>query len=250
MKKLLAIFLALSLLALCACASKTASSAEASTTQSASDASQTQADAEQTPSDAETGADAAAEEDAAADEAEADDRVKPLPDTLDVSNLTDATVAASFDESAIEESDGKTYLTLQVYDYDRYDMADIANLAAGDVIVAGGKDMTVESVETDGGFVTINGGLEKGGMTLTTNDDGVYYEIGMDDALCYQEKGEIRLELADSFTLTDNSDLDHPNQSYTASQLPELMAGGFTANNTLVTIEGGKITSITRSYTP
>ena len=159
-------------------------------------------------------------------------------------------VAASFDESAIEEADGKTYLTLQVYDYDRYDMVDISKLAEGSVIVAGGKDMTVSSVEQDGSLVLINGGLTKGGMTLTTQDDGVYYELGVNDAKCYQEKGEVKLPLSASFTLTDDSDPDHPNQTYGAEKLSELVSSGFTANNTLVTIENGEITAITRTVAP
>lgn len=159
-------------------------------------------------------------------------------------------VAASFDESAIEETDGKTYLTLQVYDYDRYDMVDISKLAEGSVIVAGGKDMTVSSVERDGALVLINGGLTKGGMTLTTSDDGVYYELGVNDAKCYQEKGEVKLPLSASFTLTDDSDPDHPNQTYGAEKLSELVSSGFTANNTLVTIENGEITAITRTVAP
>ena len=159
-------------------------------------------------------------------------------------------VAASFDESAIEEADGKTHLTLQVYDYDRYDMVDISKLAEGSVIVAGGKDMTVSSVERDGALVLINGGLTRGGMTLTTQDDGVYYELGVNDVKCYQEKGEVTLPLSAGFTLTDDSDPDHPNQTYGAEKLSELVSSGFTANNTLVTIENGEITAITRTVAP
>ena len=235
MKKLLAMLLALGLLALCACTSTTTTKAPETTTESTSEeTNQTEQTGTEEPADA----------------AEPDDRVKPLPDAIDVTALTDATVAASFDESAIEETDGKTYLTLQVYDYDRYDMVDISNLAEGSVIVAGGKDMTVSSVERDGALVLINGGLTKGGMTLTTQDDGVYYELGVNDVKCYQEKGEVKLPLSASFTLTDDSDPDHPNQTYGAEKLPELVAAGFTANNTLVTIENGEITAITRTVAP
>ena len=78
-------------------------------------------------------------------------------------------------------------------------MVDISNLADGSVIVAGGKDMTVSSVERDGSLVLINGGLTKGGMTLTTQDDGVYYELGVNDVKCYQEKGEVTLPLSAGF---------------------------------------------------
>ncbi len=243
MKKLLAMLLALSLLALCACTSITTTKAPETTTESTSEeTNQTEQTDTEEPADAAEGTDETA--------AEPDDRVKPLPDAIDVTALTDAMVAASFDESAIEEADGKTYLTLQVYDYDRYDMVDISKLAEGSVIVAGGKDMTVSSVEQDGSLVLINGGLTKGGMTLTTQDDGVYYELGVNDAKCYQEKGEVKLPLSASFTLTDDSDPDHPNQTYGAEKLSELVSSGFTANNTLVTIENGEITAITRTVAP
>ena len=242
MKKLLAMLLALGLLALCACTSKSNTTAEVPeiTTETPSE------ETEQT--DSANDADAA--EEPAEDAAEPDDRVKPLPDAIDVTALTDASVAASFDERAIEETDGKTYLTLQVYDYDRYDMVDISNLADGSVIVAGGKDMTVSSVERDGSLVLINGGLTKGGMTLTTQDDGVYYELGVNDVKCYQEKGEVTLPLSAGFMLTDDSDPDHPNQTYGAEKLSELVSSGFTTNNTLVTIENGEITAITRTVAP
>ena len=242
MKKLLAMLLALGLLALCACTSKSNTTAEVPETMTETPSEET----EQT--DSAKDADTAEGTDETA--AEPDDRVKPLPDAIDVTPLTDASVAASFDESAIEETDGKTYLTLQVYDYDRYDMVDISNLADGSVIVAGGKDMTVSSVERDGSLVLINGGLTKGGMTLTTQDDGVYYELGVNDVKCYQEKGEVKLLLSASFTLTDDSDPDHPNQTYGAEKLSELVSSGFTANNTLVTIENGEITAITRTVAP
>ena len=87
-------------------------------------------------------------------------------------------------------------------------------------------------------------------MTLTTSDDGVYYELGINDAKCYQEKGEVKLPLSASFTLTDDSDPDHPGQTYGAEKLSELVSSGFTANNTLVTIENGEITAITRTVAP
>lgn len=91
---------------------------------------------------------------------------------FDPQALTDATVAASFGADDIPETDGKTELTLTVYDYDIYDMVDIAQLAVGDTIVVDGKDMVVTSREDENGFVTINGGLEQGGVDLTSDDSG------------------------------------------------------------------------------
>ena len=236
MKKALAILLALSVLALSACAAKQVNS-DAQKDVSAETAAPS-ADPEQT-------------EDAQQSAQEAK-RVEPLPETLDVPALTDATVAASFGAADISEKDGKTEITLTVYDYDVYDMVDIAQLAIGDTIVVDGKDMVVASREDKDGFVTINGGLEQGGVDLTSDDSGVYYAVGMDDAKSYHELGKITVPVAEGFVLTDNSDLEHPDATYAASDLAKLAGEsvGFTANNTLATIEHGELTVLARSYTP
>ena len=128
----------------------------------------------------------------------------------------------------------------------------VAQLAVGDTIVVDGKDMVVASREDEDGFVTINGGLEQGGVDLTSDDSGVYYAVGMDDAKSYHELGRITVPVAEGFVLTDNSDLEHPDETYAASDLAKLAASepGFTANNTLATIEHGELTVLARSYTP
>lgn len=236
MKKALAILLALSVLALSACAAKQVNSdtqkdVSAETAAPSADPEQTE-DAQQSAQEAK--------------------RVEPLPETLDVNALTDATVAASFSAEDISEKDGKTQITLTVYDYDVYDMVDVAQLAVGDTIVVDGKDMVVTSREDKDGFVTINGGLEQGGVDLTSDDSGVYYAAGLDDAKSYHELGRITVPVAEGFVLTDNSDLEHPDETYAASDLAKLAASepGFTANNTLATIEHGELTVLARSYTP
>ena len=236
MKKALAILLALSVLALSACAAKQVNSdtqkdVSAETAAPSADPEQTE-DAQQSAQEAK--------------------RVEPLPETLDVNALTDATVAASFSAEDISEKDGKTQITLTVYDYDVYDMVDVAQLAVGDTIVVDGKDMVVTSREEKDGFVTINGGLEQGGVDLTSDDSGVYYAVGMDDVKSYHELGRITVPVAEGFVLTDNADPEHPDETYAASDLAKLAASepGFTANNTLATIEHGELTVLARSYTP
>ena len=230
MKKALAILLALSVLALSACAAKQANS----DTQKDSNTAET----EQQPDSAQT--------------AQETKRIEPLPESLDLNALTDATVASSFGAEDISEKDGKTELTLTVYDYDVYDMVDIAQLAVGDTIVVDGKDMVVASREDKDGFVTINGGLEQGGVDLTSDDSGVYYAVGMDDAKSYHELGRITVPVAEGFVLTDNSDPEHPDETYAASDLAKLAGEGvgFTAGNTQATIEHGELTVLARSYTP
>ena len=236
MKKALAILLALSVLALSACAAKQVNSdtqkdVSAETAAPSADPEQTE-DAQQSAQEAK--------------------RVEPLPETLDVNALTDATVAASFGAEDISEKDGKIEISLTVYDYDVYDMVDIAQLAVGDTIVVDGKDMVVTSREDKDGFVTINGGLEQGGVDLTSDDSGVYYAVGLDDAKSYHELGRITVPVAEGFVLTDNSDPEHPDATYAASDLAKLAGEsvGFTANNTLATIEHGELTVLARSYTP
>lgn len=233
MKKVLAILLAISVLALSACAAKQVNS----DTQKDSNTAET----EQKPGSEQT--------EQPAQEAK---RIEPLPESLDLNALTDATVAASFGTEDISEKDGKTEITLTVYDYDVYDMVDISQLAVGDTIVVDGKDMVVTSREDKDGFVTINGGLEQGGVDLTSDDSGVYYAVGMDDAKSYHELGKITVPVAEGFVLTDNSDLEHPDATYAASDLAKLAGEsvGFTANNTLATIEHGELTVLARSYTP
>ena len=230
MKKVLAILLAISVLALSACAAKQVNS----DTQKDSNTAET----EQQPDSAQT--------------AQETKRIEPLPESLDLNALTDATVASSFGAEDISEKDGKTELTLTVYDYDVYDMVDIAQLAVGDTIVVDGKDMVVASREDKDGFVTINGGLEQGGVDLTSDDSGVYYAVGMDDAKSYHELGRITVPVAEGFVLTDNSDPEHPDETYTASDLAKLAGEGvgFTAGNTQATIEHGELTVPARSYTP
>lgn len=236
MKKALAILLALSVLALSACAAKQVNSdtqkdVSAETAAPSADPEQTE-DAQQSAQEAK--------------------RIEPLPESLDLNALTDVTVAASFGAEDISEKDGKTQITLTVYDYDVYDMVDISQLAVGDTIVVDGKDMVVASREDKDGFVTINGGLEQGGVDLTSDDSGVYYAVGLDDAKSYHELGRITVPVAEGFVLTDNADPEHPDETYAASDLAKLAASepGFTANNTLATIEHGELTVLARSYTP
>ena len=236
MKKVLAILLALSVLALSACAARQANSDTQK--DSSAETSAPSADSEQT-------------EDAQQPAQEAK-RIEPLPESLDMNALSDATVAASFGAEDISEKDGRTEITLTVYDYDVYDMVDVAQLAVGDTIVVDGKDMVVTSREDNNGFVTINGGIEQGGVDLATDDGGVYYAVGLDDAKSYHELGKITVPVAEGFVLTDNADPEHPDETYAASDLAKLAVEsvGFTANNTLATIEHGELTVLARSYTP
>lgn len=186
-----------------------------------------------------------------------DGKIAPLPSGVDVNNLTDAEVAASFDANSLKETDGKLELSFTVYDYELFDAADITGLKEGDVLTVSGKDVTVTSVEEDNGYVTVNGGEEQGGMTFAPSESGgTYYVIGMDDAKSYNELGQLTLPVADTCVLTDDADLDNPGQTTEASGLLELFSKedsdpyGYNPQNTTVTVANSQITAIHRSYQP
>lgn len=184
-----------------------------------------------------------------------DGKIAPLPSGVDINNLTDAQVAASFDADSIQEKDGKLEMTLTVYDYELFDAADITGLKAGDVLTVGGKDVTVDTVEEANGYITVNGGEEQGGMDFAPSESGgTYYVIGMDDAKSYYEVGQITLPVADTCVMTDDADPENPGKTIPASDLTKLFEQddpyGFTAQNITVTVENSQITAIHRNYLP
>lgn len=184
-----------------------------------------------------------------------DGKIKPLPDALDLNRLTSGTVAASFDASSLKEVDGQLQLSFIVYNYEKFDAADISGLKAGDVLVVSGREMTVASVQSSDGYVTVNGGEEAGGVLFSLDaSSNTYYVMGMDDSKTYYEKGQLTFPVADTCVLTDDADFEHPGQTTPASDLPKLLAQndiyGFNPQSTTVTLKNSQITAIYRGFLP
>lgn len=184
-----------------------------------------------------------------------DGKIKPLPDALDLSSLTSGTVAASFDASSLKEVDGQLQLSFVVYNYEKFDAADISGLKAGDVLVLSGQEMTVASVQASDGYVTVNGGEEAGGVLFSLDaSSNTYYVMGMDDSKTYYEKGQLTFPVADTCVLTDDADFAHPGQTTPASGLAKLLAQddiyGFNPQSTTVTLKNSQITAIYRGFLP
>lgn len=184
-----------------------------------------------------------------------DGKIKPLPDTLDLNHLTSGTVAASFDASSLKEVDGQLQLSFVVYNYEKFDAADISGLKAGDVLVLSGQEMTVSTVQASDGYVTVNGGEEAGGVLFSLDDSSnTYYAMGMDDSKTYYEEGQLTFPVADTCVLTDDADFEHPGQTTPASDLPKLLAQddiyGFDPQSTTVTLKNSQITAIYRGFLP
>lgn len=189
------------------------------------------------------------------DSSKNDGKIKPLPDELNLSSLTSGTVAASFDASSLKEVDGQLQLSFTVYNYEKFDAADISGLKAGDVLVVSGREMTVASVQASDGYVTVNGGEEAGGVLFSLDaSSNTYYVMGMDDSKTYYEKGQLTFPVADTCVLTDDADFEHPGQTTPASDLPKLLAQddiyGFDPQSTTVTLKNSQITAIYRGFLP
>ena len=254
MKKCLIVSLMLlSLLTLAACGTT-----QGDTTDTA-DSSQTAADTTQ---DAQNDAQGDTHENAqnntqegSKDSSKTDGKIKPLPDALDLNRLTSGTVAASFDASSLKEVDGQLQLSFTVYNYEKFDAADISGLKAGDVLVVSGREMTVASVQASDGYVTVNGGEEAGGVLFSLDaSSNTYYVMGMDDSKTYYEKGQLTFPVADTCVLTDDADFEHPGQTTPASGLVKLLAQddiyGFNPQSTTVTLKNSQITAIYRGFLP
>lgn len=189
------------------------------------------------------------------DSSKNDGKIKPLPDELDLNHLTSGTVAASFDASSLKEVGGQLQLSFTVYNYEKFDAADISGLKAGDVLVVSGQEMTVASVQASDGYVTVNGGEEAGGVLFSLDaSSNTYYVMGMDDSKTYYEKGQLTFPVADTCVLTDDADFEHPGQTTPASDLPKLLAQddiyGFNPQSTTVTLKNSQITAIYRGFLP
>lgn len=189
------------------------------------------------------------------DSSKNDGKIKPLPDALDLNRLTSGTVAASFDASSLKEVDGQLQLSFTVYNYEKFDAADISGLKAGDVLVVSGREMTVASVQASDGYVTVNGGEEAGGVLFSLDaSSNTYYVMGMDDSKTYYEEGQLTFPVADTCILTDDADFEHPGQTTPASDLVKLLAQddiyGFDPQSTTVTLKNSQITAIYRGFLP
>lgn len=251
MKKCLIVSLMLlSLLTLAACGTTQGDSTDSS--QTAADATQ---DAQDTaPNDAQGDTQENAQNDTQ-EGSKNDGKIKPLPDALDLNSLTSGTVAASFDASSLKEVGGQLQLSFTVYNYEKFDAADISGLKAGDVLVVSGREMTVASVQASDGYVTVNGGEEAGGVLFSLDaSSNTYYVMGMDDSKTYYEKGQLTFPVADTCVLTDDADFEHPGQTTPASDLPKLLAQddiyGFDPQSTTVTLKNSQITAIYRGFLP
>lgn len=190
---------------------------------------------------------------AAAEPTETKTIVYPLPDTT-MENMTDAVLSISLEEDkAYVDDTGKMQMDVTVYTYDKYDMVDISALKAGDTLVTHTGDVEIFAVEQDpSGTVRINGGLDKGGMDLVTDDSGIFYEAGYNDHKNWYETGYATIRVSVDFIFTDNADLEQGEVIYYPGSflVGEVTNYDFTPSNTTIRIAEGQIVEMNRVYTP
>lgn len=182
-------------------------------------------------------------------------RISPLPESIDIHHLDNCTVPVSLKEGdAYVDDTGAMQMKVTVYSYELFDLVDISQLKAGDILTIRQQDVPVTSVERDeSGLVRINGGLEQGGYDLGTFDQGVFLEILPSDAKYWQELGEATVRVSPDFIYTDSSDLDKGEVIYYPGDFLVEGTGidyNFTPNNTTIMIENERIIAMNRVYIP
>ena len=183
--------------------------------------------------------------------------VKPIPadkspfkGNLEGLNVT---VPALFSFSDFNWKDGT--LTMTVYSIDCYDAKAIDQMQIGDSILFRNDTIIINNIQKDK-ILTINGGIEYGGVYLTQNDSNTYRVQLMDDHPQYSELGKVQLPLSKNLTIIDCG--DNPTAPYDTIRTNHKQwldnvkeyKRDFSELNTRVKIENGVITNITRFWIP
>ena len=178
--------------------------------------------------------------------------------------LADGTYHISFEHDNVWVGERKNTINdAVVYDYDRYTSAEIEALSEGDTIAThldGTENttiLTVERIERKDGYVTINGGMEEGGIDLCKEDDH-YRTLTWDDYPAYYEVGVVKqLVMADDIELSDGAaDFEADpvivkgDRAVCDAMSSEEDVYGWNAGNTTVTIQDGEITHADRIWVP
>ena len=156
----------------------------------------------------------------------------------------------------------KRQMTLTVYGYDAYRAEDVDALDVGSVFsthldgAVEAQNVTVEKIEKneDNGTVSINGGIEEGGVDLWRSGD-IYRTVTYDDYPVYYMVGELVLPVDDSVTLSDSSaSVDAvPVETNGAIEVGKAVSedkDNWTPYNTTVFTKDGVVSNILRIWVP
>ena len=191
--------------------------------------------------------------------------VEPVNMLWQLDSLDDAkTTTIVSADIASEVKDGK--VTIRVYSYDIYDKEAVDCLAAGDKIVCHKEYMTgnqlaeieVQSIEKNDEYqiVSINGGMEnENGLDLMQMDEDRYRTLTFDDYPVYYSVGEKTCPLAEDVVLKDSS-ADPQAEAVETTGADAVAAAinadpdNWTAYNTTLVVQGGKVLEVRRIWVP
>ena len=190
--------------------------------------------------------------------------VQPMQGVLLSDPLSDGTYHISFESDKVWVGERRNTINdAVVYDYDRYTAPEIEALREGDTIAAhlnGTEEitaLTVESIERENNYVTINDGIEEGGIDLCKEDDH-YRTLTWDDFPAYYEVGVAKqLVMAYDIELSDGAaDFEADpvivkgDRAVCDAMSNEEDVYGWNAGNTTVTIQNGEMTHADRIWVP
>lgn len=190
--------------------------------------------------------------------------VQPMQGVLLSDPLSDGTYHISFESDKVGVGERRNTINdAVIYDYDRYTAPEIEALREGDTIAThlnGAEEitaLTVESIERENNYVTINGGIEEGGIdlckeddhyrTLTWDDFPVYYEVGVAKQLVMAEDIELSDGAAD---FEADPVIVKGDRAVCDAMSNEEDGYGWNAGNTTVTIQNGEMTQVDRIWVP
>ena len=181
--------------------------------------------------------------------------VKPLyPLETAQDALADGGYSVSFTADDLIKTDGGYELTVEVYEYDRYEMEAIDNLDSGSKIQVCNKEITVDKVEKETGYIQINGGIENDGIELM-EEDGLYRTVTVDDYPVYYSVGKVTIPLSDDVTFEDQAGSEQESDLpiVELKDLPDAIENSdisFGCNNTVITVRQEQIVQIIRHWVP
>lgn len=179
--------------------------------------------------------------------------IYPLPDTT-MEDLDDAILSVSLEEGdAYVDDTGIMRMDVTVYSYDTYDMVDISALKVGDVLATHEGEVEIAALaREENGTVLINGGLDKEGFDLVTDETGIYFVRGYNDGKSWYEVGEATIRVSVDFLYYDTSDPEKGEILYYPGSflIGEVTDYNFTPYNTTIRVENSQIVEMYRVYIP
>lgn len=172
--------------------------------------------------------------------------VSPVPQVWDRDNCTLPVSLLKGD--AYVDDEGAMQMRVMVYTCDLYDMADIAALSPGDILVIWREELRIDTLQRlEDGSVVINDSVE-----LRTNEDGVYYPVMQNDHPAYYPLTQATYPVSPDFEFTDSAIPGEEKTFYPGDFLVEDTGidYNFTPYNTTIRIENGKVIAMNRVYIP